>query len=164
MPMTAGDGVKLRAFLPAAYERSARLRAVVAAGVVVVIALLAMVPIWASNRLSFILITVIAFATVGLSVGLITGVGGQLSLGQFALAAIGAAVSVNVVDASGQFIVGLIAAGVAGAVVSALIGLPALRVRGLLLAVLTLAFALATNVWLLKQDWMLGDGVTPPAR
>ncbi len=155
------DGVPLVSFLPAAYRRSAKLRRIVAAGVVVIIGLLAMVPIWASNQLSFTLISVIAFATVGLSVGLITGVGGQLSLGQFALAAIGAAVSVNVVDATGTFGLGLVAAGAVVAVVSALIGLPALRVRGLFLAVLTLAFALATNAWLLKQDWMLGSGVSP---
>ena len=155
------DGVPLISFLPAAYRRSAKLRRIVAAGVVVMVGLLAMVPIWASNKLSFTLISVIAFATVGLSVGLITGVGGQLSLGQFALAAIGAAVSVNVVDATGTFGLGLVAAGAVVAVVSALIGLPALRVRGLFLAVLTLAFALATNAWLLKQDWMLGSGVTP---
>jgi ABC-type branched-subunit amino acid transport system ATPase component/ABC-type branched-subunit amino acid transport system permease subunit len=155
------DGVPLVSFLPAAYRRSAKLRRIVAAGVVVVIGLLAMVPIWASNQLSFTLISVIAFATVGLSVGLITGVGGQLSLGQFALAAIGAAVSVNVVDATGTFGLGLVAAGAVVAVVSALIGLPALRVRGLFLAVLTLSFALATNAWLLKQDWMLGSGVSP---
>ncbi len=155
------DGVPLVSFLPTAYRRSAKLRRIVAAGVVVMIGLLAMVPIWASNQLSFTLISVIVFATVGLSVGLITGVGGQLSLGQFALAAIGAAVSVNVVDATETFGLGLVAAGVVAAAVSALIGLPALRVRGLFLAVLTLAFALATNAWLLKQDWMLGSGVSP---
>ena len=155
------DGVPLISFLPAAYRLSAKLRRIVAGGVVVMIGVLVIVPIWASNKLSVTLISVIAFATVGLSVGLITGVGGQLSLGQFALAAIGAAVSVNVVDATGTFGLGLVAAGAVVAVVSALIGLPALRVRGFFLAVLTLAFALATNAWLLKQDWMLGSGVTP---
>ncbi|MEL7211005.1 MAG: branched-chain amino acid ABC transporter permease, partial [Actinomycetota bacterium] len=93
---------------------------------------------------------------------LITGDGGQLSLGQFAVAGVGAAISIQIVEQTDVFALGLLAAAVGGAVVSVVIGLPALRVQGLRLAVLTLAFAVATAAWLLKQPWMLDSGVSPP--
>ena len=47
-----------------------------------------------------------------------------------------------------------LAAGAAGALAAGLIGIPALRIRGLLLAVTTLAFALATSSFLLNSDYM----------
>ena len=43
-------------------------------------------------------------------------------------------------------------AGAVGAVASVIIGLPALRIRGLFLAVTTLAFAVATSSFLLNRD------------
>ena len=105
---------------------------------------------------------VIAFTVVGASVALITGLGGQLTLGQFGIAGVGAAASVVVVDRVGEFNWGPVAAIVAGAVVAALLGLPALRVRGLQLGVVTLAFALVASNWLLGQEWLLGaDGIAP---
>ena len=50
----------------------------------------------------------------------------------------------------------------AAALAAAVIGIPALRLRGLALGVTTLAFALATSAWLLRQDWLLGNGATVP--
>ncbi|MCP4435582.1 MAG: ATP-binding cassette domain-containing protein [Actinomycetia bacterium] len=105
---------------------------------------------------------VVAFAMVGASIALITGLGGQLTLGQFGIAGVGAAVSVVVVDRVGEWNWSPVAAMAAGAVVAALLGLPALRVRGLQLGVVTLAFALVASNWLLEQEWLLGsDGVVP---
>jgi ABC-type branched-subunit amino acid transport system ATPase component/branched-subunit amino acid ABC-type transport system permease component len=43
----------------------------------------------------------------------------------------------------------------AGAVLAVLVGLPALRLRGLFLAITTLAFAVAADSWLLRQDWLV---------
>ena len=62
---------------------------------------------------------------------------------------------------SAGHVVGLFAGGLVAAAVSVVIGLPALRVQGLLLAVTTLAFALVAQSWLLQQPWMLGDGENP---
>jgi branched-chain amino acid transport system permease protein len=42
--------------------------------------------------------------------------------------------------------------------VALLLGLPALRIRGLYLAVTTLAFAVATSTFLLRQQWLLPSG------
>lgn len=120
-----------------------------------------LVPVFASNASAIILVVVMAFAVVGLSVGVVTGLAGQLSLGQFALAGVGATVSYVVTHDVGSFALGFLAAGVVTAAVSLVIGLPALRIRGLMLAVTTLGFALATQGWLFQQSWMLGDGIDP---
>ena len=119
----------------------------------------ALVAVWISNRSAFLLSTVIAFATIGISVSFLTGLAGQLSLGQVAFAAIGAVVGVRVATETGSLALGLLCGGTTGAAASAAVGLPALRMQGLMLAVATLAFALATFSWLLRQDWAFGTGL-----
>lgn len=128
-------------------------------GAVGVVAAL-VVPLAISNQSAFVLTTILAFAIVGISVSFLTGVAGQLSLGQVAFAAIGAVVGVRVAVETGSLVFGLLAGGATAAVVSAAVGLPALRVQGLLLAIATLAFALATFSWLLRQDWAFGSGLS----
>lgn len=123
--------------------------------------LAAVVPLFSSNQVATSMTVILAIATIGLSVGIVTGLAGQLSLGQFGLSGIGAAVSVHVADGTGSFPLAFLAAGIATALASIVIGLPALRIRGLLLAVTTLAFALAASGWLLQQPWMLGAGKVP---
>ncbi len=119
------------------------------------------VGILATNAAAITLVVIGAFGVVGLSFGVVTGLGGQLTLGQFAVAAIGATVSSAVVANTGNFFLGFAVGGLGAAAVSALIGLPALRIRGLMLAVTTLSFALAAQSWLLSQNWMLGEGEDP---
>ena len=114
-----------------------------------------------TNNDAIILVSMMGFAVVGLSVGVITGLGGQLSLGQFALAAVGATISYYVSSRTGSFPLAFLYAGLGAAATSLLIGLPALRLRGLMLTVTTLSFALVTPAWLLQQPWMLGAGVDP---
>jgi ABC-type branched-subunit amino acid transport system ATPase component/ABC-type branched-subunit amino acid transport system permease subunit len=128
---------------------------------VIVLALAIMLPAVASNSASINLISIMAFSIVGLSVGVITGLGGQLSLGQFAVAAIGATISWVVSSRTGNFPLALLYAGMGAAIASLLIGVPSLRVRGLMLTVTTLSFALVTPSWLLQQSWMLGTGANP---
>ena len=127
------------------------------AGLTVAVILPAIVTNSAALDLTFIA----AFALVGLSVGVVTGLSGQLSLGQFALAGVGATASYVVASHGVNFVIALAAAAAAAAVVSLVIGLPALRIHGLMLAVTTLGFALAAQSWLFGQRWMLGAGVTP---
>ncbi|MEU8002985.1 ATP-binding cassette domain-containing protein [Catellatospora sp. NPDC049111] len=113
-----------------------------------------------TNETASALTTVAGFAVVGLSVLLVTGLAGELSLGQFAFAGIGAAVSLHVAAATGNFFTGAVAGCAAAAGSAVLVGLPALRLRGLALAATTLAFALAAEAWLLRLPWLLGDGVS----
>jgi ABC-type branched-subunit amino acid transport system ATPase component/ABC-type branched-subunit amino acid transport system permease subunit len=117
---------------------------------------------WAStNSTAVTLIAVAAFSLLGLSIGVITGLGGQLALGQFALAGVGATASFLVARELQNYGVALLFAAVVASAVSVGLGLPALRVRGLMLGVVTLAFALATQRWLLAQSWALDIGVRP---
>ena len=99
--------------VPAAYQQLRGVRwtprVLVAVGASVAVGLAYLV----SNETASVLTGVTGFALVGLSVGLITGVAGQLSLGQFAYAGIGAATSVQLVSATGSFVLG-VTAGVRG--------------------------------------------------
>ncbi|MEV0562944.1 ATP-binding cassette domain-containing protein [Dactylosporangium sp. NPDC050588] len=133
-------------------------RLVAAAGFLVAAALAYLV----DNQTASALTTVAGFTLVALSVLVVTGVAGELSLGQFAFAGIGGAVSVRVGADTGNFFVGVVAGCAAAALAAAAVGVPALRLRGLALAVTTLAFALATSAYLLRRDWLLGSGVSTP--
>ena len=126
---------------------------------VVALAFAAALPLVASHSASVILTEIIAFTIVGLSVGILSGLGGELSLGQLAIASVGAVASYVVSKHTGNFVLSLTYGGVAAAAVALAIGLPALRARGLMLTVTTLAFALVTPAWLLRQSWMLGGAV-----
>jgi branched-chain amino acid transport system permease protein len=101
---------------------------------------------------------VVVFAVIGLSLVVLSGWAGQISLGQMAFVAIGAAVSGKcTVTWNVDITLALLAGGVAGAVAAFVVGLPALRLRGLYLAVTTLVFALAVNSWFLNRqffDWV----------
>ena len=61
---------------------------------------------------------------------LVTGLGGQLSLGQVAFASIGAVASVKVAEATGYFDLALIAAAFVAAVVAILVGIVISLVAG----------------------------------
>jgi branched-chain amino acid transport system permease protein len=94
----------------------------------------------------------IAFAIIGMSLVVLTGWAGQLSLGQMAIVGVGAAVSATCtsrwnVDLSLAIVLGA----VGGAVAAFAVGVPALRLRGLYLAVTTFAFGLAVQFWLLND-------------
>jgi branched-chain amino acid transport system permease protein len=104
---------------------------------------------------------IVIYAMVAISLVVLTGWAGQVSLGQIAFLGVGAAVGGWVtLTLQWDLVLALLVAGVAGAAVAVVIGLPALRIRGLYLAVTTLAFAQATALYLLNVgefDW-LPDG------
>lgn len=91
---------------------------------------------------------------IGLSLLVLTGWAGQVSLGQLAFGAVGGYVATCVGGSLGLPMPVAIAAGaVAGAAVSAAVGLPALRLRGTYLAVITLAFGVAVSAILLNPEY-----------
>jgi branched-chain amino acid transport system permease protein len=96
---------------------------------------------------------VVIFAMVGVSLVILTGWSGQISLGQFAFAGIGAAVAGSLAVRGADFFVCLLLAGLAGAVAAVLIGLPALRIQGLFLAATTLSFAFTVQNFFLNKDY-----------
>jgi branched-chain amino acid transport system permease protein len=93
------------------------------------------------GRLGFLSLIVLA-AMIALSLTILTGWAGQVSLGQFGIAGIGAAVAGGLAARHHtDFFVTLVVAMVTGAVVALLVGIPALRLPGLFLAVVTLSLA-----------------------
>lgn len=110
--------------------------------------------------------TVAAFALITLSVVVLTGWAGQVSLGQMSFVATGGAVGAVSTHTWGHDLsLALILAGIAGAVVAVVVGLPALRLPGLYLAVTTLAFSLACSNFLLnrnEQTWIPRDRLERP--
>ena len=107
-------------------------------------------------------ITVVAYMVIGLSLLVLSGWAGQVSLGQLALAAVGAYV-VAIAAASWHLPMplALLLGSLAGALIAPLVGLPALRLPGPFVAIMTLAFALAVPAVLLNPD-LLGDAPSPP--
>jgi branched-chain amino acid transport system permease protein len=101
---------------------------------------------------------ILIYATLGVSLVVLTGWAGQVSLGQIAFFGIGAALGGKATAEWGLDItLALGLSATAGAAVAVVVGLPALRVRGLYLAVTTFAFALATTSYLLNRrffDWI----------
>ena len=95
---------------------------------------------------------IVVYSIIGLSLVVLTGWAGQISLGQFGFVAIGAAVSAKFTSEwNVDLTIALILGGIAGAGAAFLVGLPALRLRGLYLAVTTLVFALSVTSWLLND-------------
>jgi ABC-type branched-subunit amino acid transport system permease subunit len=118
---------------------------------------------WASNSQALTFTTIAAYALLAISATLIVGVAGQLSLGQVGLFGVGAAVSYQLAAVVGiPFWLAFLGAGFTAGVVSALVGVPALRSRGPLFAVTSLGFALVAAGWLLSQPWLLGSGAYIP--
>ncbi len=124
----------------------------------------------------FLYAMILAFAICAISATVLTGWAGQLSLGQMAFAGLGAlsaaalarGVAVDIGWGDHRILketfpaVPFVLAIVMGALVSAgfavLVGIGALRVRGLLLAVGTSAFAIACQAYIFRRPILSGDG------
>jgi branched-chain amino acid transport system permease protein len=108
---------------------------------------------------------VLIFAIVILSITLLTGWAGQVSLGQMGFVAVGAAFGAKATEEWGLDVaLALPLVGLIGAAVAVVVGLPALRLRGLYLAVTSLAFALATTRYVLNPqffDWVPNERLDP---
>lgn len=110
--------------------------------------------------------TVACFALITLSIVVLTGWAGQVSLGQMSFAAAGAvAGAVAVSTWNWDLLAALGLAGACGAAAATLVGLPSLRLRGFYLAVATLALALATSGYLLNRSvfsWIPNGRIARP--
>lgn len=98
---------------------------------------------------------VLLYAMIALSLTVLTGWAGQLSLGQVAFVGLGAMTTAALVTKGVGFFPALGAAAAIGCLVAIVVGAPALRIPGLFLAVTTLALAVATSSWLLTRSIFL---------
>ncbi len=95
---------------------------------------------------------VLLYAMIALSLTVLTGWAGQLSLGQVAFVGLGAMTTAALVEKGVGFFPALAAAAAIGCVVAIVVGAPALRIPGLFLAVTTLALAVAMSSWVLTRS------------
>ena len=118
---------------------------------------------------------ILAFALCAVSVTVLTGWGGQLSLGQMAFAGIGALMAAAFVRGASldigwhstriirgtlpkvPFVPAIFLGAIVACIVAVAVGAGALRVRGLLLAISTLAFAIAAEQYIFAQPLFSGS-------
>jgi branched-chain amino acid transport system permease protein len=166
------------AVVPAVFRpsRAGLVTRLVVAGVIIAAILLAPVAFGTTQDLWIGLAAI--YAIIGLSVNILTGHAGQISLGHQAFVGIGAFMAAFVVRKVGGFTVdpttglviapsaiptpdfwlGLIVAGLTGALMAVLLGLVALRIRGLYLALVTLAFGLMAETTIFNWRAFTGGG------
>jgi len=99
------------------------------------------------------------------SLNLLTGVCGQISLGHGAFLGVGAYAAALAVNSGAPFLLALLAGGGAAAVVGMIFGLPSLRLKGIYLAIATLAAQLILEYLFLHWEAVTGGlaGVAVPS-
>jgi branched-chain amino acid transport system permease protein len=133
--------------------------ALIRAAVITVILLLALLLLPQVLSLYYIdaMTQVAVYSMVALGLGVLVGRVGLISLGQVAVLAIGAWVAARLLFATSQpYPLILLEAGVITMVLGTVIGLPALRLRGLYLAMITLMLAGAITVVLATTNFPNG--------
>ena len=111
-----------------------------------------------------LVITASIFACVGLSINMLTGYLGQLSLGHQAFFGVGAFVAATMSTTNKlPFLVAVVIGALSGAVAAIILGGVALRIRGLYLAIVTLAYGLLAENSLFLIRSLTGGGAGVPA-
>ncbi len=138
--------------VPRVLRAVTEVRLATAASWLVPAAFAATLPLWCGPGQLLELSTLLALSLVGLSIVVLTGWGGQVTLGQMSFAATGGAVAALALgDWHWDLGLALLVAGGAGGAVATVVGLPTLRFDGVFVAVTTLVFALAASGYLLDR-------------
>lgn len=140
--------------------RGVRVVRLTRAGLLALVALIALgAPYLVGAERRGLITLILIYGIIASSLVILTGWAGQVSLGQFGIAGVGAAVAGGLATYHNlDFFVALVAAGLAGMVAAMVVGLPALRIQGMFLAVTTLAFAFTVESIVLNPDyssWLL---------
>jgi len=122
---------------------------------VVFVAAMAVVANVAPRERLFDITTGLIYALLLLSLVLLTGYSGQISLSQYVFMAIGAWAMGSYFG--GHSVWGLLLAGLAAVPLGIIVSLPALRLQGLYLALVTFGFASVANDLLLKNEHFYGE-------
>ena len=113
------------------------------------------VPLLLTDYRAGVLTTGLTFAAMALSLNLLVGYAGQISLGHGALVGLGAFSTAII---TGRWYlpmgVGLLVAALVGGGFAFLVGLPALRLRGLYLAITTIGFQAVVEQFLMRVPWV----------
>lgn len=139
--------------LPRLVANLREVRVLVWGGAAALLAVAVLLPLWLSTADQLKAASVAVFAVVAVSIVVLSGWAGQVSLGQMGFVAVGATVGALALTEWGfDLSLALVVAGIAGAVAAVIVGLPALRVGGLFFAVTTLVFGLAATGWFLNRS------------
>ncbi len=104
--------------------------------------------------------TLVILSVLAVSLVVLTGWAGQVSLGQFALAGVGGAATASLlVDRGADLFVALGLAMAVSALAAVAVGIPALRIPGMFFAVTTLALSVPVATWLLNPTYF--ESLTP---
>lgn len=133
---------------------------------VVLLTFVLTIPLWADPAQESLISLLFIYAIVAVSLVILTGWAGHISLGQFALVGFGAAGTAIMYGRHGWDYFAAMLVGIAlSAVVALIIGLPALRISGPFLAVTTLAFAVTAGSYFLEDryfPWFIQDSIRAP--
>jgi branched-subunit amino acid ABC-type transport system permease component len=157
-----GDGLPLRSFvldrLPRVGTGRVRVIPTAIAYVLMIVWVLSSGPDWAAA-----ITTTVSYAIICLSVIVVTGYAGQLSLGQYALAGLAALIAARLALHL-PFLAAVVIAVIATAAIGGILGVPALRTRGATLAIVTLGLGGAiVDLFLVNGNYTGGPGgITPP--
>lgn len=109
-------------------------------------------PAYFVAQATFILI----YGLIGIGLIVLTGYTGLVSLGHAAFVAVGAYAEAALLARGVPFLAALPIAGLASALAGVLVGLPALRLRGLYLAIATLAFGFIAEILIARWESVTG--------
>lgn len=151
----SADTVDIATALPAP-RRLAWLRPGTVVGVAA-LAALAVVPILLGDFASFVGARIAVTAVIGLSVTVVTGYAGQLSLMPYTFAGVGVFTSAHAISAWGWPVwFAVLLAAAATLPLSVVVGLVSVRLRGFYFAIATLTFASAAGATLFAWDRFTG--------
>lgn len=154
IPSFAGE----REWMPVVPRRRPRTFSLAAAVVVAVVAVIYFNLYWQS-----LIVQGSGMAIIALSLVLVVGYLGQITLLQWSLAGVGAFAAASLaVNHHVNFLLSLLIGGVCGAVAAFVVGFPALRLRGISLAVITLS-ACVTIETLALNAFNSGSGYSLPS-
>ena len=121
---------------------------------VALIASVLVIPLMVSSSTVTLLSFMAIYSIIGVSLVVLAGWAGQISLGQFAFAGLGATTTASLlVHAHADYFVALLASIVIGATAAVIVGIPALRTPGPFLAATTLALGVPVSTYLLNATY-----------
>jgi len=146
-----GWAAAVRTRLPEHVRTLPTIRAAKLVGLSLVIIAAVVAPLVASSSQTSRMSAALIAGTVVVSLVMLTGWSGSVSLGQFAIAGVGGLVCANLLTHLGMdLFLALVISALAGGVIALVVGLPGLRLNGLFLAVTTLAFAIVIDAFVLN--------------
>ena len=141
-----------------AHEGLSQAKAVRIGGLLALVALIAALPLFASGKWVGLVLETLVYVTIATGLNIALGMTGLLVLGHAAFWAVGAyTFAMLTVHFQTNFWIAFPAAGVAAALVGLVLGLPALRLRGDYLAIVTLGFGESIR-WIIKNTGPVTGG------